>query len=197
MKPPADTAPAIVWAVHLGANTPMRLATEWGMPLTEAWERLQWAKECGLLKLRRGVYVVLSLLVLCITGCGEPRLLNPGAHMPVTAVDGPHMDRISGEYDRVGRYQRDGIYLLAGSELSSTFCHELAHMADDNGGDYAKAIRAITPPNPTPRFAERLRVAWEIAHTPGGYWHAIYQRWGEDAIQHSDIMAKARVYRGE
>lgn len=142
-------------------------------------------------------YTLAILAILSLTACGEPRILNAGAAVPVTAVDGPNMDRISGSYDVVGRYQRDAgvsphIYLLSGSERESTFCHELAHMADDNGGDYAAAIRSVTPPNPTARFAERIKVAWEIAHTPGGYWKAIYERWGDEGVEHKEILAKIK-----
>lgn len=50
---PNDNSPPIMWAVHLGANTSKRLALEWGIKLSCARMRLQYACEMGLLRADR------------------------------------------------------------------------------------------------------------------------------------------------
>lgn len=49
MTPPPDTAPAIVWAVYLGANTPTRLAIACGITYPAAEARLRRAWRRGVL----------------------------------------------------------------------------------------------------------------------------------------------------
>lgn len=59
MTPPSDSAPAIVWACYLGANTPMRLAIVRGITRRQAADRLQRAASLGLLlRIEPGRYVL-------------------------------------------------------------------------------------------------------------------------------------------
>ena len=50
---PRDQDPPIMFAVWLGANTAKRLALEWGIKLSCARMRLQYAAEIGLLRADR------------------------------------------------------------------------------------------------------------------------------------------------
>jgi hypothetical protein len=139
------------------------------------------------------------VLILILSSCGAPERINggSGAAVPVTIVESDDMARIcsgmpkltNAQYIGVFTYCPRAIYLLRYREERWTLPHECAHLADSYGGDFARAIRDITPEQPTPEFSKRLAVLWEIQRCHHGYWAEIARRWGRQAVVHPEILA--------
>lgn len=142
---------------------------------------------------------LLALLCLALCSCGEPRLLNPGAPLSVTAVSGHDIAQASGGQSRAG-FLLEGLYthgnpghiLLQDHAASDhALAHELAHYRDMNGGTYAHAIEMATPPNPTPEMKRKLAICWEI-EAKGEPWQALKDRFGASAVGHPEILARLK-----
>jgi hypothetical protein len=140
----------------------------------------------------------LMILLFALSSCGAPVRLNPTASVPVTVTD---EETVMALGKRAGinqytwmhglcLYAPQAIYIARGYELDYTLPHECAHLADQLGGDYARAIRLITPDAPTADFAGRLETLWDISRSPRGYWAEIYHRWGRDAVWHPEVLAR-------
>ncbi len=142
------------------------------------------------------IRILAILAFLCSCG-GPPRLVNPGAAIPITALSDYDMSLEAKRFPvEAGHYLRGyfnhcprAIFLLEGTD-ESVLAHECAHLGDTMGGNYAEAIRLVTPPNPSPEMAVKLRTLWEIERAPGGYWREICRRWGRGAVGHPDILAR-------
>lgn len=139
----------------------------------------------------------LALICLALASCGEPRLLNQGASLPVTAVSDHDMSVAAGEQSRTGwivggLYDGRQILLLDGGDRPYTLSHEIAHHRDRVGGTYADAIRAATPANPSPEMARKLAVCWEIEAKGGDPWQAIKDSFGESAVGHKEILGRLK-----
>jgi hypothetical protein len=140
--------------------------------------------------------IALPLLLLC--SCGEPRVLNPGASLSVTAVSDHDMSIAAWEHSTMGQIvtglyihgEPGSILLLDCGDASWTLPHEVAHRMDASGKTYAQCIEEITPQNPTPEMARKLAACWEIEAQHGDPWLAIYERWGAGAVGHKDILAR-------
>lgn len=128
------------------------------------------------------------LLLLCSCGPAMGRI-NQGAQFPVSRVDPAAFHAapgrvVLGDYD----FGTHAIRLRSTYAEPYTLAHEVRHHADHAGISYADAIRAFTPPDPSPEFARLLATCWEIERA-GGSWQAIKDKWGSEAVGHPEILA--------
>lgn len=142
----------------------------------------------------------LAILCLALCSCGEPRLLNPGADLSVTAVSDHDMSVAAQDKSQL-HWVVSGLYasgtpghilLLDGGEGRGTFFHELCHAADANHWTIQQSIDHATPPNPSPEMKRKLAVAQELADMGPDYWQNLKDRFGADAVGHASILARLR-----
>lgn len=84
-RPYQDDSQPIVWAVWLGANTPKRLAHEWGIGLRQAAMRLSHARRCGWIVRHASRGTVRYRVVRCVAprGCSYGGLgMDPAHNLP-------------------------------------------------------------------------------------------------------------------
>jgi hypothetical protein len=82
-----------------------------------------------------------AVLCLLLVGCGTR--VNPGAVFPVHHVPQSFIDAKWPYYaGSSGIYDRSAIYISKWPALP----HEIAHLADDLGGDYWRALALVDAP---------------------------------------------------
>lgn len=145
-------------------------------------------------------------LALCAMSCA-PQRLNDGASMPWLRVndDGMHALLLAHKTSEPDQGFVSGLFMgvaiaeLDGGRAPWTRSHELAHAADACGS-YWTALTLVTPPKPSPAMATilaNLRVDCEAADhlggTPDALWRVLFNRYGKEAIQHPDVLARLGV----
>ncbi len=142
-----------------------------------------------------------------ITSCAPPLgRLNPEAPFPYDIVSSSQMFAARAATNdpllcRRGTYAEGWCGPASILELQSlaspwTAPHECAHLAD-RLGSYRKAIFALTPPGvPNEHMAQRLALMeWvdtQARKRGTTHWQVIYDRWGAEAVQHPEILAKLK-----
>lgn len=150
---------------------------------------------------KKAAVSALLAFALLLTSCAAPLgRLNEGAPFPYVIVSDAEMAKDSASIRRAPGFVINGLTtshriteLHAGGN-PWVAAHECAHLADQLGS-YRAAIKALTPPNPNEHMAARLAVLEEIDAAGPDYWRSIFNRWGSEAIQHPNILARLEAER--
>ena len=130
---------------------------------------------------------VLALVILLCAGCSGQRTTDNGyIKRGEISVKLDHKEGVAGRWDYANM-----TILLSHETNGWTLAHELAHAADDLGGDYEAVCRMVGNVN-IPRQMEILALVRAEAKRISGpkeYWKALKNVCGPQAVYHSDILA--------
>ena len=134
-------------------------------------------------------------LALALTGCAPPLgRLNPGAAVPYVLAEHAEMQAFRAPKPPRNVSGVASAHMILELHLGAnpwTAAHECAHLADFRGITYRQAMALLTPPGTVGKhMAQRLASMQAIADAGGDHWQAIKDRWGADAVAHSDILAR-------
>lgn len=134
------------------------------------------------------MHKALILLPLLLTACAQREALTGTNGIRVEYAS----QAIIGGHDGQWRPVEHAILLRYGAP-DYTLAHEACHSADTLGS-YRQALRLIGNPSGLDR---QVAIAWRIADMAdangGDYWRALRSLYGNDAVQHPEILAQLKA----
>lgn len=101
-----------------------------------------------------------------------------------------HTDGVAGQWD----LERRTVYLSCQTNRW-TLAHELAHAADDLGGNYTVMVQMLGPHDQLPGMdiVRQVQAEAVLIGGPRSYWRALYKICGPQAVYHADILSHVKA----